>query len=210
LNFRVNLMTSESVPRLRRGVLKTLIYIVILVASLFISSFIFLFIPFLEPYKDYLLYIQAVLIFALGYGVVNSLSEVVYSYFRKIVEHSTAAALRTIARITGIAVLLSILTSVFNLNVSAALTIGSFSGLVVGFATQTILSHVVAGVFLVLSRPFKYGDVITVAGQTGAVKDIRIMHTVLEAPDGLREVLIPSGTIVTAIIIRTLKVEEKT
>ena len=50
---------------------------------------------------------------------------------------------------------------------------------------------------------------ITVAGQTGSVKDIRIMYTALEAPDGSKEILIPSGTIVTAIIVRTLKIEEK-
>ncbi|HDN63092.1 MAG TPA: mechanosensitive ion channel, partial [Candidatus Bathyarchaeota archaeon] len=81
-----------------------------------------------------------------------------------------------------------------------ALTIGSFGGLVVGFATQTILSHVVAGIFLLLFRPFKYGDLITVAGKTGVVKNITLMHLVLEDQDKENVILIPSGSVVTQII----------
>ena len=86
------------------------------------------------------------------------------------------------------------LSSVFNVNPAAALTVGSFSGLVVGFATQTILSHLVAGVFLLLSRPFKHGDTITISGKTGVVKEITLMHLVLETEED--EILIPSGSVV--------------
>jgi len=89
---------------------------------------------------------------------------------------------------------------IFNVNSSAVLTVSLFGGLVVGFATQTILSHVVAGVFLLISRPYTFGDTITVAGQTGVVKEIKLMHLVLEAADESREILIPSGTVVTQII----------
>lgn len=84
--------------------------------------------------------------------------------------------------------MLSLIASVFNANPAAALTVGSFGGLVVGFATQTILSNVVAGVILLLSRPYTFGDTITVAGQTGVVKEIRLMHLVLESTDGTREI----------------------
>jgi hypothetical protein len=78
--------------------------------------------------------------------------------------------------------------------------VGSFGGLVVGFATQTILSNVVAGVFILLTRPFIYGDLITVSGQTGLVKEIKLMHLVLESEDGKKDILIPSGSVVTQII----------
>jgi small-conductance mechanosensitive channel len=94
-------------------------------------------------------------------------------------------------------------------NPAAALTVGSFSGLVVGFATQTILSNVVAGVFLLVSQPFKYGDTITVSGQTGIVKEIRLMHLVLEPKEKTKEILIPSGSVVTQIIQRTKLKKEK-
>ena len=162
--------------------------------------------PFLQPFSSvillvnpYLMYIQAVLVFVLGYLGVNAISGIAYTYMRRVTDYPTAATIRTITRVSGLAVLLSLTASVFNVNPAAALTVGSFGGLVVGFATQTILSHVVAGVFLLVSRPYTFGDKITVAGQTGVVKEVKLMHLVLEATDG-REILIPSGTVVTQII----------
>jgi len=154
--------------------------------------------------NPYLQYIQAGLIFIFGYLAVNAASGMVYTYFRRATEHATAATLRTIKRIADIAVLLALMTSIFNLDPAAALTAGSFGGLVAGFATQTILTHVVAGVFLLISRPFTYGDVITVSGQTGTVKEIKLMHVILETEDGLKDILIPSGSIVTQIIHKKL------
>ena len=206
---------EEKIHSIHRSFVKALIYIVALSFSLFIMNFIFGWTtieaipPFLQPYSSiiipiqpYIVYIEAVLIFSFGYMAVRAISTVTYTYARRVTDHPTAAAIRTITKITGLAILLSMLASVFNVNPAAALTVGSFGGLVVGFATQTILSHVVAGVFLLLSRPFKYGDIVTVMGKTGVVKEITLMHLVLETVDGEDEILIPSGSVVTQIIQR--------
>ena len=204
---------KEKVQSLRRGSLKTVLYIAVLAASLFIMNFIFgwesldKIPPFFQPYSEailfvhpFLIYVQAGLIFVFGYLVINAISGLVYTYVRGIADHPTAAAVKSISRISGVAILLSLMASVFQVNAAAALTVGSFGGLVVGFATQTILSNVVAGVFLLVSRPFTYGDTVTVAGQTGLVKEIKLMHLVLEAED--KEILIPSGNVVTQVIQR--------
>ena len=201
----------EKAQSLRRGSVKTIFYIALLAASLLIMTFLFGWEsledipPLLQPYSDiilfvkpYLVYIQAGLVFVFGYLAINAISGLVYAYMRRMADHPTATAVRSITRISGVAVLLSLMGSVFLRDPGAALTVGSFGGLVVGFATQTILSHVVAGVFLLVSRPFTYGDTVTVAGQTGSVKEIKLMHLVLEAED--REILIPSGNVVTQII----------
>ena len=211
---------KEKIASIRYGGLKTLFYIVLLAVLLSILNFvlnpptrivdgeeILLLPPFLQPYepvikmvKPYLVYIQAALVFGLGYLAVNAVSGLVYTYLRRVTDHPTASVIRTITRISGIAILLSLSTSIFNVNPAAALTVGSFGGLVVGFATQTIFSNLVAGVFILLARPFTYGDTVTLAGQTGVVREIRIMHLVLETEDGARDVLIPSGTVITQII----------
>jgi len=209
-------LVSEKIQSLRRGSLKTVFYIVLLAVLLSVLGFIFGWTstetvpPLLQPFSSiiilvnpYLMYIQTVLVFVLGYLVVNTVGGMVYTYMRRVTDHPTAATIRTVTRVSGLAVLLSMTASVFNVNPAAALTVGSFGGLVVGFATQTILSHVVAGVFLLVSRPYTFGDTITVAGQTGVVKEVKLMHLVLEATDGTREILIPSGTVVTQIIQKT-------
>ena len=208
---------EKQMPSFGYALSRTIAYVIVLAIIVALVSFIFGWssieqIPeYLQPYSNilllinpYLNYIQAVILFGLGYLVVNSASGMVYSYVRRITEHPTAATLRTITRIVGIGVLIALMASVFNVDPTAALTIGSFGGLVVGFATQTILTHVVAGIFLLISRPFTYGDVITVSSQTGIVKEIKLMHVVLETEDSENDILIPSGTIVTQIIKKRL------
>ena len=204
---------EEKVQSLHRGTLKITLCIVVLAVSLILVNFLFGWAsyeeipPYLHPYSGallfihpYMVYIQAALLFILGYFVIKAISGIVYTYMRRATDHPTAATVRTITRISGIAILLSLMTSVFNVNPAAALTVGSFGGLVVGFATQKILSNVVAGVFLLLSRPFTYGDRVTISGHTGKVKGIKLMRLVLESEDGSKEILIPSGTVVEQII----------
>jgi hypothetical protein len=204
------------------GGFKTILYLALLVFSLLLLNFVFGWrnideIPsFLQPYSSiilwvnsYLAYIQSALIFVFGYLSLNGISSFIYTHFLQITDHPTAAAIRSIFRISGVAILISIIASIFNVNPAAALTVGSFGGLVVGFATQTILSHVVAGMFLLLSRPFIHGDQITVSGQTGLVKEIKLMHLVLESTDRTTDILIPSGSVVTQIIQKKKSVEKK-
>ena len=202
---------NEKIQSIRRGGFKMALYIIILVICLSIMNFIFGEAPFteiptfLQPYSDtlelfrpFLIYVRAVLVFFFGYFVLNAVCAIVYVYALRVTDRPTASAIKSLTKISGIAVLLGLVGSIFNVSPAAALTMGSFGGMVVGFASQTIMTHVIAGVFLLITRPFSYGDVITVAGQTGTVKEIRLMHLVLDT--GKEEVLIPSGTVVTQIL----------
>ena len=209
---------SEEIRNIRHPSLKMGLYIIILVILLSLINFIFGEAPFteipsfLKPYSDsldllrpLLIYARAALVFIFGYYVLSAVSAIVYAYMLKVADRPTAAAVRSLTKISGIAVLLGLVGSIFNVSPAAALTMGSFGGMVVGFASQTIMTHVIAGVFLLITRPFSYGEIVTVAGQTGVVKEIRLMHLVLD--NGEEEILIPSGTVVTQIL-RKKKVAE--
>jgi len=218
LSLNVNEI-GEKIQSIRRGSFKLIFSIVILVIALSIMNFVFGEAPFteipmfLQPYSDvleilkpFLIYVRAALVFVFGYLALNAISAIVYTYAARVADRPTAAAIKSLTKISGIAVLLGLIGSIFNVSPAAALTMGSFGGMVVGFASQTIMSHVIAGVFLLITRPFTYGDVITVAGQTGTVKEIRLMHLVLET--GQEEILIPSGTVVTQILKKKKKTSD--
>lgn len=202
-------MSENWSKRVGREVVKVAAYAVVLALASSVAGLAFKMVAVIKPYEGYLPYIQAVLVFLLGYRAIGTLSRAIYYSMRKFTDHPTAAATGTITKIAGIAVLLSLLTSIFGISASAALTVGSFSGLVVGFATQTVLTHAIAGIFIVLSRPFKHGDLITVAGQTGIVKAISLMHTTLDSQQGDKEILIPSGKIIGEIIVKSSAAERK-
>lgn len=71
---------------------------------------------------------------------------------------------------------------------SFAAMIGAVS-VAIGVAWSGLLSNFAAGVFLVVLRPFKVGDYITAAGQTGTVTDIGLVTTILLTDNNLRVII---------------------
>jgi small conductance mechanosensitive channel len=59
-------------------------------------------------------------------------------------------------------------------------------GIAIGAAWAGLLSNFAAGIFLMTLRPFKVGDVITVAGVTGDVREIGLFVTALDTADNVR------------------------
>jgi small conductance mechanosensitive channel len=86
-------------------------------------------------------------------------------------------------------------------NTSFAALIGA-AGLAIGLGFQGSLAHFASGVMLLVFRPFKVGDSVVIAGQTGKVNEIDLLITELDTPDG-RRVIIPNGQIFGSIIENT-------
>ncbi len=183
---------------------KAIVYIGVLAALLIIANIIFKTTPIVNVYEKYLPYIHALLVFTIGYKIIGKVSQAVYYGARRIIDHSTASTMKIVTKIVGAAALLSLSLSIFNVNASSALAMGSFSGLVIGIAFQTTLTNVIAGIFIIITRLFKIGDEITVLNKTGIVKEIKIMHTVIEAPSENSEILIPSSKVINEIIVRKI------
>lgn len=62
-------------------------------------------------------------------------------------------------------------------------------GVALGVAWSGLLSNFAAGIFLVVLRPFKVGDYITAAGQTGTVSDIGLVTTIITTDNNLRVIV---------------------
>ncbi len=74
------------------------------------------------------------------------------------------------------------------------------AGLAIGLSLQGSLSNLAWGVLLVLFRPFRIGDFVTVGGIDGTVHSISLMHTTLFLPDG-REAIMPNGKVGSDAIV---------
>lgn len=74
------------------------------------------------------------------------------------------------------------------------------AGLAIGLAFQGTLSSVAAGVMLLVLRPFKVGDTITVAGHTGDVEELGLFTTVLRTPDN-HAIIVPNSAVFGADMV---------
>jgi small conductance mechanosensitive channel len=85
---------------------------------------------------------------------------------------------------------------------NSALVFGGFGffALAISLAFQDILKNFIAGLFLLIERPFRLGDEITVDNHTGVVENIEMRTTTLRTSDG-EEVLTPNSLVYTGTII---------
>lgn len=86
---------------------------------------------------------------------------------------------------------------------------------VIGFASQQAVSNIISGVFVVLSRPFRVGDVIRIGKDAsvvndlvGTVEDITLRHTVIRDFQN-RRIIIPNSVINSETIINNNIVDER-
>jgi small-conductance mechanosensitive channel len=150
---------------------------------------------------------SAVLVFA-GIFIIRLAGSYIVRTFKPLVGQQ-AAGVSLIFQLLGYIVIAVIVLSSFGLSPQTALAGGTLTGLVIGFAAQTTLSNVIAGIIILFSRPFKIGDrvaIITSAipyqwaslpgykffsrdyvipAYTGVVENMSLMYTTLVTDDGL-------------------------
>jgi small-conductance mechanosensitive channel len=110
-----------------------------------------------------------------------------------------------VGRMSGLAVLLVgviVGLGIMGLQVAALVTSLGLAGVTIGFALKDVLANSMAGILLLLQRPFTIGDVICVADCEGTVRDIRVRDTLIEQADG-RMVFVPNATVFNAPITNT-------
>jgi len=150
--------------------------------------------------KDYAVYVYIIVLLVLGWLVINAVANMFYAMFKPRYGPSGAVAIRNMIRILGIGALFAGIAGGVA-GGAAGVALGGFIGLVVGLATQQVLGNAVAGMFLLLARPFKIGDLVDMAGESEVrVKDISTMFTLVERKDKF-EVLIPSTMIIGGKIV---------
>lgn len=126
-------------------------------------------------------------------------AKLVLHFVRKVLKKSRVPAAVHSILMTLMRVLLDLVVVLAALNalgipVTSFIALLSLAGLAISLALQGVLGNLASGLIVVGSRPFDVGDVIEHDGIAGTVREIRMMHTVLETFDG-RMVYIPNSSI---------------
>ncbi|MFP3302719.1 MAG: mechanosensitive ion channel [Caldivirga sp.] len=183
---------SEIARRQANAIVKLVIYVVVyVVVAAVVQLLITRFIPSVKPYQ---VYINVLLALAFGYLIVSAFADVIYWAMRFRYDHPTARAMRNVFLLIGIGALIAGIAGAIGGGV-AGVAVGGFLGIVIGFSVQQVLGQAVAGLFLLLARPFKIGDHVNLLGEDGIVNDVAILFTEVIKSDGTK-VLIPNNSII--------------
>ncbi|HYL70655.1 MAG TPA: mechanosensitive ion channel family protein, partial [Candidatus Dormibacteraeota bacterium] len=108
-------------------------------------------------------------------------------------ETSTDRQVRTLVHnvMTAVTYLVAVMSAIVvaGVNIAVLLTVAGLGTVAIGLALQDILRNVLAGIWLLLERPFRLGDNIAVLDQAGVVQNITLRTTTLRTGDGRLSVL---------------------
>jgi len=108
------------------------------------------------------------------------------------IDDTLANFLGSIAQYTLTVIVVVAAVTKMGIEASSLVAMLGAATLAIGLALQGTLGNVAAGVMLMLFRPYKIGDYVSVAGQEGIVHDVNIFTTVLASLDNI-EIIIANG-----------------
>lgn len=137
--------------------------------------------------------IVAVLIYIVGLYIARFIRDVAMSMMRRAnYDHTVVSFVSQIIYYGVLAiVLLTALNSAGFPTTSLLAAFGAL-GLAIGLSLQSNLSNFASGLLILIFKPFKAGDVITVGSVTGTVRSIQFMNTTIVTKE-MRTVFIPNS-----------------
>lgn len=117
-------------------------------------------------------------------------------------------AVSLIIYLSGLIVIFSLIPKLKALGVTLFASAGIFAA-IVGFASQAAFSNIISGIFIVIFKPFRVGDVIKIGIDVlGEIEDITLRHTVIRNFEN-RRIIIPNSKISSETILNSSIVEAK-
>lgn len=115
------------------------------------------------------------------------------------IEPTLARFLATIVRWGVIIVALIACLGMFGVETTSFAAVLASAGLAIGLALQGSLSNIAAGAMLAIFRPFRVGDTVKLAGETGKVYEIELFNTRMDTFDN-RRIIIPNSQVFNGVI----------
>lgn len=117
-------------------------------------------------------------------------------------------ALGAVIFFTALAIIFTTIPKLKALGVTLFAGAGIFAA-IIGFASQAAFSNIVSGIFIVIFKPFRVGDIIKISNlYSGVVEDITLRHTVISDFENKR-LIIPNAVISAETIHNSNIVDKK-
>jgi small-conductance mechanosensitive channel len=125
----------------------------------------------------------------------------------KLSPQSEQLVVRAIYYISVLILLVNVLNE-FGFKLSALLGAAGVVGVAIGFASQTSVSNIISGIFLISEKPFKVGDFVQVGSVRGEIQSIDLLSLKLKTPDN-QFVRVPNETMIKSEVTNLTRFPER-
>jgi small conductance mechanosensitive channel len=146
--------------------------------------------------NDVLHLLEALVILVIGFWLAGKADYLVGRSLRKSkhIDEMLRGFFSSIARYFVLTITVLAVLSQFGIQTTSLVAVIGAASLAIGLALQGTLSNLAAGVMLLIFRPFRIGNSVTVSGNTGTVKALSLFWTEI-VTDANVQVIIPNGSI---------------
>ncbi len=145
--------------------------------------------------------VPSVVILLVGYLAIHLAMNLLGKALQKSkLEKAAHSLVTSVAKVVLWALLALMVASKLGIDVTGIIALASVLTLAVSLALQGVLGNVTGGFVLLSTKPFKTGDYVDVAGQSGTIQEIGIAYTKLLTPDN-KVVSIPNSAVVAAEVV---------
>ena len=188
------------------------------IMGIFLASLLIEIISYFNVIEVYKPILYAITIVSIGILSIEIISSGIKRYIEYKGISKEASKVADLFRVIAYAILVIVVLGALNINVTGLLLSAGFLGIVIGLAAQTTLGNVFSGLSLIIAKPFRPSDFITihawqtniqppsylhqefVPGYSGVVASIGLMYTRLIDGNGT-PIYIPNSTVNGALII---------
>jgi len=121
----------------------------------------------------------------LGLVLVRLLAVVTQRYLMRKSTLQRRMIVRKIIGYSGFVLVVLAVLGELGVKLTALLGAAGIVGIAVGFASQTSMSNIISGLFLISEKPFALGDVIRIGGTTGIIQSIDLLSIKIRTFDNL-------------------------
>ena len=153
--------------------------------------------------------LAALLIFIIGRLIISFLNKMVARILqRRKVDAGVQSFVRSLVHILLMILLVIAVISKLGIETTSFAALLASAGVAVGMALSGNLQNFAGGLIILIFRPYKVGDWIEAQGESGAVKEIQIFHTILTTADN-KTVFIPNGSASSGTIVNYSREETR-
>lgn len=115
-------------------------------------------------------------------------------------EKAAHGLIKSLVRVVLYLLLGLIAASALGIDVTGVIALASVLTLAVSLSVQNALTNVIGGITLLYTKPFKSGDYVEIATESGTVQEIGMSYTKLQTADN-KIIYIPNSAVVSADIV---------